>query len=455
MYHADCTLCHTIYPRLNRTGYEFRRHGYRFIRGDKPGGWLDGVGEHALQTSAEAVSAGRALVTRLRCMNCHRVEGEGGKVGPALDGVGKRRSAEWIAAQITRPTEHNPATVMPPAQVDGAQLRLVTAYLSSLETRPDSEEATPRHKALDYVGAMWTPAIRVAQTGGPAEANYDTRELTLFLTGAFGPHVSTFAEFNPTVENPGFGDLWGEAQGVLYWGAPQQYGLVRGGQILALQGAGFGATDRVFSDALPLIYNPVNGFAPGRYVRGGSGEYSFGAGSTLKLFGGTSSDQSRSTGAVWEQVIGKQGLSGITVEFAGGSNPHLVDGPGATDLHFRRLIVAGNRTFQDSRNRERLNVLGAVMVGDDNFYLGGDANRRSHAYGSYVEVDAVPVPRMLGAYVRVDQVRATTTQDGSIYAGTAGLALNVTRYGRLLLEYQRYSAATQNNFYTIGFRLNF
>lgn len=29
-YKADCSLCHTTYPRLNRTGYEFRRLGYRF-----------------------------------------------------------------------------------------------------------------------------------------------------------------------------------------------------------------------------------------------------------------------------------------------------------------------------------------------------------------------------------------------------------------------------------------
>jgi hypothetical protein len=28
-YRADCTLCHTVYPHLNRTGYLFRRLGYR------------------------------------------------------------------------------------------------------------------------------------------------------------------------------------------------------------------------------------------------------------------------------------------------------------------------------------------------------------------------------------------------------------------------------------------
>jgi len=29
---AKCTLCHTTYPRLNRTGYEFKRLGYRLPR---------------------------------------------------------------------------------------------------------------------------------------------------------------------------------------------------------------------------------------------------------------------------------------------------------------------------------------------------------------------------------------------------------------------------------------
>jgi len=28
-YNAKCTLCHTTYPRLNRTGYDFKRLGYR------------------------------------------------------------------------------------------------------------------------------------------------------------------------------------------------------------------------------------------------------------------------------------------------------------------------------------------------------------------------------------------------------------------------------------------
>ena len=31
-YNAQCTLCHTTYPRLNRTGYEFKRLGYRLPR---------------------------------------------------------------------------------------------------------------------------------------------------------------------------------------------------------------------------------------------------------------------------------------------------------------------------------------------------------------------------------------------------------------------------------------
>src|SRR5262245_5629979 len=31
-YNVKCTLCHTTYPRLNRTGYEFKRLGYRLPR---------------------------------------------------------------------------------------------------------------------------------------------------------------------------------------------------------------------------------------------------------------------------------------------------------------------------------------------------------------------------------------------------------------------------------------
>src|SRR3954469_21259565 len=50
-----------------------------------------------------ASALGRALYASLDCAACHKIEGRGGIAGPPLDGVGGRRGAEVIAAQLADP----------------------------------------------------------------------------------------------------------------------------------------------------------------------------------------------------------------------------------------------------------------------------------------------------------------------------------------------------------------
>ena len=136
-YKADCTLCHTAYPRLNRVGYIFRCLGYRFPgevgnRANRVAGFaavaLDSI---PAPNPADAV-AGRQLFQQLHCDSCHSAEGHGGGVGPALDGVAARRSRDYIAAQIARPRDHNLSSIMPAFSLRGEQIRQLIAYLGSL-----------------------------------------------------------------------------------------------------------------------------------------------------------------------------------------------------------------------------------------------------------------------------------------------------------------------------------
>lgn len=46
---------------------------------------------------------GRAAYFRLKCDRCHTIDGKGGVAGPLLDGVGARRSARFLADQLTDP----------------------------------------------------------------------------------------------------------------------------------------------------------------------------------------------------------------------------------------------------------------------------------------------------------------------------------------------------------------
>jgi cytochrome c553 len=447
-------MCHTVYPRLNRTGYEFRRHGYRFVTSPRSASPTSTVTQ---VTRREPVSRdeGQRVIDQMSCRTCHSIEGRGGTAGPSLDGVGMRRSADYISDQIVDPKQHNRASIMPAGRLSPDQLRSLVSFLTSLQG-PQQESVKTREepKVLDYLGASYSPAIRLSQSNGKVDVSYDTRELTLFAAGTLGPNFSMFVESNPATGQAAFSESWGEVQGVFNTSGPVDYAQVRGGQILVLQGSGFGATDRVFSDSIPLIYGSVNGFAAARFLRGASGEYSFGAGTTVKVFGGEGPDHSRGSGAILEQVIGSRGLSGFSVEFVDGWNP-LLSNPGSPELRFRRTILAGNKTFQDARNRERLNLIAGVLIADDNHLVGGDTSNPNHSYGSYVELDAVPIPRHIGAYLRFDELRPTTQQSEAIHSGTAGITIDVTHFARLLLEYQRFQEVSESNLYSIGFRLNF
>lgn len=120
-YNSDCTLCHTIYPRLNRTGYIFRRLGYRFPAEVEKKKQPATVAHASLEASHPAVAeqetryvpapwsdtaaAGKSVVAKYSCATCHQIDGQGGRIGPSLDGVGSRRSKEFLSSNGFNPRE--------------------------------------------------------------------------------------------------------------------------------------------------------------------------------------------------------------------------------------------------------------------------------------------------------------------------------------------------------------
>jgi mono/diheme cytochrome c family protein len=75
---------------------------------------------------------GQRLFEQKGCIGCHSVGGHGGKVGPALDGVAKRRSNDWIAQHFRDPAAVTPGTVMPKFNFTEAEIRALTSFLASL-----------------------------------------------------------------------------------------------------------------------------------------------------------------------------------------------------------------------------------------------------------------------------------------------------------------------------------
>lgn len=74
-----------------------------------------------------ASRAGEALYRVSGCSSCHRVLGNGARIGPALDGIGSRRSGTWLADFLSR--THKGFGPLPPAERAS-----LAAYLEALRS---------------------------------------------------------------------------------------------------------------------------------------------------------------------------------------------------------------------------------------------------------------------------------------------------------------------------------
>lgn len=102
------------------------------------GAWL------ALPTPANAQSlsafsrrkAESLLKDQLPCLGCHKLNGDGGTIGPDLTTVRDRRSAEYIASMIADPQRVVPGAGMPRVALPDATRELITRYLGGEASLP-------------------------------------------------------------------------------------------------------------------------------------------------------------------------------------------------------------------------------------------------------------------------------------------------------------------------------
>jgi len=66
------------------------------------------------------------------CVACHTISGQGGKVGPALDGVGDRKTREELMVWLRDPPKVKPGTAMPKLPLSEADISELAAYLTLL-----------------------------------------------------------------------------------------------------------------------------------------------------------------------------------------------------------------------------------------------------------------------------------------------------------------------------------
>ncbi len=89
------------------------------------------------------IAKGQQVFQANGCSGCHKVNGQGGSVGPELSGpVLKGKSRQWLMDQITNPKSHNPGSIMPAfTSLSSEQLGSLVSYLMSLASGTAAKEA--------------------------------------------------------------------------------------------------------------------------------------------------------------------------------------------------------------------------------------------------------------------------------------------------------------------------
>lgn len=73
--------------------------------------------------------SGEQLMQQYGCRGCHTFGGNGGTIGPSLDGLFERRDEAWVRSQIQRPRMHNAKTVMPEFGFSDAEVSRIISVL--------------------------------------------------------------------------------------------------------------------------------------------------------------------------------------------------------------------------------------------------------------------------------------------------------------------------------------
>lgn len=84
--------------------------------------------------SAASVAGGKKLFReKYGCNACHEIKGNGGFLGPILDGVGKRLQPNWMLHWILNPQKYIPDTIEPRTGMSEKEAREIVVYLMSLK----------------------------------------------------------------------------------------------------------------------------------------------------------------------------------------------------------------------------------------------------------------------------------------------------------------------------------
>lgn len=362
----------------------------------------------------------------------------------------------------------------------------------------DAKLLAPIRLVENYVSTSYIPSVTWTRSGEGNSREWDLRDYIVYVAGPAGRHLSFWVEPHPLNKPGGFFTKFEMLQGSLYAGNSRRFGLLRGGQIFALENAGFAGADRVITQTQPLMFEETNGFSPSETSKGLSAEVTLPRLTTGKVFfsyydaAGTEFEleeeapeanppppvapphageaegeeaeeaveaeeteaekpeppavkrinfrRPRTIGFTVEKVFGREGLSGIQSQYVIGHTPVTINGA-KNPVRFQQWYLFGNKTFLDKKKFERANLIYGLSVRRDGRFIDSDTDKKSWGYGQFVELDAFLVPSYLTAIARYDQFRPTDRiKNNTQFGFTVGLALDLhgprRSRGRMTFDYQ-------------------
>ncbi len=90
----------------------------------------------ALEVVPDYAMRGAVIYQESQCSACHVVNGSGEETGPPLNGVGQRRTAEWLEAHFRNPQKFDPQSVMPAYDFPADDMKAIVDYMQSLPPDP-------------------------------------------------------------------------------------------------------------------------------------------------------------------------------------------------------------------------------------------------------------------------------------------------------------------------------
>jgi len=94
---------------------------------------LDDESVAAIASAPENIVGGAQLYMKTNCGICHALNGAGGKSGPPLNAVAKRRDRAWMEGHFADPQKFSPGTMMPPYKFSPVEMANMLAYMETLK----------------------------------------------------------------------------------------------------------------------------------------------------------------------------------------------------------------------------------------------------------------------------------------------------------------------------------